>query len=347
MNRGRFRTIAVTVATLSIIGLAAPLTDAAQPSPRRMLITSHNEVLSLSPDGTDPRTLAELPVISGADWGPGGRQVAYAGTRCLQVCAAPLIPHRTELRVMDADGSHDRVLLTLPVSHIWTVDWSPDGTWIAFVAGHGYTCWGCPPPWALHLYNVRNRSQLVLGPATDLDWSPDSRRIALTHAGGIHVVDVANGAVPTRVTATEIGAGSPSWSPDGKLIAFLRNGEVVFQGNHRLWVMRPDGSGARALHRVGWAEVSWAPDSRSIATVNPTHDRIQVTAIDGSARHEIRPPRGTVSDVTWSPRGTTIAYLLDPEWDDPTAVRAVRPDGSHDRAIHSAQWLQSPIRWSP
>lgn len=346
MTRRRFRIITVTAAVLSLIGLA-PLSDAAESSPRRMLITSDNQVLSLSPDGTDPRTLAELPVISGADWGPGGRQVAYAGTRCLQVCAGPLVPHRTELRVMDADGGHDRVLLTLPVSHIWTVDWSPDGTWIAFVAGHGYTCWGCPPPWSLHLYNVRTRSHVVLGPASDVDWSPDSRRIALTHAGGIHVVDVAIGAVPTRVTANEVGADSPSWSPDGRLIAFLRSGDAGL-GHRRLWVMRPDGSGARALHRVGWVEASWGPDSRSIATVSPAQDRIQISSVDGSARREIRPPTaGTLLDVTWSPRGTTIAYLLAPDGNEPTAVRAVRPDGSHDRAVHSARWLQPPIRWQP
>jgi Tol biopolymer transport system component len=112
----------------------------------------------------------------------------------------------------------------------------------------------------------------------------------------------ADGSNLRRIT---IGRGSPqdpSWSPNGKRIAFadrqsprsdlhdiyvvrtngsgLRRltraavdevapawgpyGEIVFAGSHGLWRMKPDGSGKRLLAR-GVGRVSWSPGGSRMA----------------------------------------------------------------------------------
>ena len=52
---------------------------------------------------------------------------------------------------------------------------------------------------------------------------------------------------------------SPSWSPDGKNVAFDRNGD--------LWTMKANGTGAQLMIDVpsSTAGIAWSPDGRWIA----------------------------------------------------------------------------------
>jgi Tol biopolymer transport system component len=323
---------------------------ATPPPPPRLLVTTERSVWSVAPSGHGHVEVGSLPWVSDADWGPAGRRILYAGMSCLPVCAAFGTPHQTELHVVDADGTRDRTLFTLPVSAIWTVDWSPNGRWIAYIAAHGYSpCWGCPPPHSLYLHDVARGVRVPLGPATDVEWSPDSKRIAIVHGGGISVADVAEGAVPSRITATELRAGSPSWSPNGKLLSFLRTDHPSrLNSPPHVWVVRPDGSGARRLKMSSSDPVTWSPDSRSVGAVDPSGRRLTLARVDGSARRSISLPDGWAWSASWSPDGSSIAYIHQAKGASWNAIRSVRPDGGDDRHLFSgASWIMAPIRWSP
>jgi Tol biopolymer transport system component len=77
--------------------------------------------------------------------------------------------------------------------------------------------------------------------------------------GDLYIVTVATGKV-RRLTANRAIEGVPAWSPSGRWIAYSRAGEI--------WLIRPDGTRAHGLGRVGvgtdWAP-DWSPDGSRIA----------------------------------------------------------------------------------
>ena len=83
-----------------------------------------------------------------------------------------------------------------------------------------------------------------------VDYSPDGKRIAFHRADDkraeIWVMD-SDGANPNQVTDTLIDEYSPAWSPDGNWIAYTAGTESDGNGTFDLWLMLPDGSGARII----------------------------------------------------------------------------------------------------
>src|SRR4029079_10166303 len=66
----------------------------------------------------------------------------------------------------------------------------------------------------------------------------------------------------TRTSGMEI---FPVWSPDGRKLAFLRQGDRESRG---LFVVNADGSGERKLvDKVSLAAPDWSPDARKILFV--------------------------------------------------------------------------------
>jgi hypothetical protein len=104
-------------------------------------------------------------------------------------------------------------------------------------------------------------------------FSPDGRRIVLSVATGadagghgLAVIDLEAGRLVTVIGGSGEKELSPAWSPDGKLIAFVRPLTTAF--GSEIWVVGADGSGARRLRTatVGTPNrvFGWTPDSTRI-----------------------------------------------------------------------------------
>ena len=97
----------------------------------------------------------------------------------------------------------------------------------------------------------------------NLDVSPDGRTIAFDLLGDIYVMPISGGR-PTRITSGLAWDMQPSFSPDGRLIAFTSDRG----GGDNIWVMNSDGSGARAITRENFELLNnptWSPDGQYIA----------------------------------------------------------------------------------
>ena len=129
-------------------------------------------------------------------------------------------------------------------------------------------------------------------------------------------VMAADGKNQTRLTDHPAADLHPSWSPDGKKIAFTsrRNG-----GNRQIFVMDSDGQNPIRLTNEVWdQDPDWSPDGQKIAFTGHkdvgVHGEawefdIYVIDPDGKNRKKITHIAGNNSNPTWSPDSQRIAFV--------------------------------------
>ena len=199
---------------LSTLALAAPA-GATFPGPDgRIAFIQDGDVFTMKRDGGDVRRLTSLAPAGAAHvgWSADGRRLAF-----------DLFPpgRSAQLWLMDADGSHMRLLLDDPGYYDLDPSFSPDGTNVTFSRCR-MTC---------AIYRIGSdgtglRALTNLNPAF-LDfqspYSPDGGTIAFGHftldggfatGGGIDLMN-ADGSNVRPLTSLELGAADPDWSPDG------------------------------------------------------------------------------------------------------------------------------------
>ena len=236
--------------------------------------------------------------------------------------------------------------------------WSRDGlrlaVWERAAAGE---------PWDLVVYSADLRDRVVVATGitlrrreadllqpSNLTWSPDGRRIAFAAdiAGdriGILVTPVDEPS-PTLVTSPDLDGIDPSWSPDGSVIAFQS------EWDHRLHIVRPDGTGERALADISltslWAD--WSPDGSKIgvqAHADGNNLDIWVISADGRSATNVSNDPADEYGPTWSPDGSRLAWARDVDDALATAwVVTADSDGANQRVIRAPADFAPPI-WSP
>jgi Tol biopolymer transport system component len=198
-------------------------------------------------------------------------------------------PSSSELYISAIDGSNERKLLG-SAGFDYHAGLSADGRSVLFTSertGDGNSC----------LYRARidgtGIQPLVTGPAMDdsAALSPDGTRLAFVSTRGGHrahiwLLDLRTGKLKNLTSGPEVAgdpAGPdshfrPSWSPDGRWIAFSSDRDTVWRGhdNGRGWehtqelsiyLIRPDGTGFRRVaSKEGYCLGSpkWSPDGRRI-----------------------------------------------------------------------------------
>lgn len=110
-----------------------------------------------------------------------------------------------------------------------------------------------------------------------------------------------------QLTNTSAMDGFGAWSPDGKQIAFMRDG--------RIWLMEGSGSGARALTTTDavWDSVpAWKPGGKEIAfaRVAVSGDQAWVVSVDVKTGKETVLGKETepVGHLAWDPGGKALYY---------------------------------------
>jgi Tol biopolymer transport system component len=146
----------------------------------------------------------------------------------------------------------------------------------------------------------------------------DNGRIAYTWSRGgeafedgprpqlVGIVSVRRDGLGRRLVAR--GGTQPSYSPDGRRIAFLRS-------QNRLWVARADGERARPVTPREWrvGEHTWSPGGTRIAFernfVNSGASALYTVMPDGTGiQRLLKAPGIELSDGAWSPNGKAIVY---------------------------------------
>jgi TolB protein len=138
--------------------------------------------------------------------------------------------------------------------------WSPEGHQIAF----NRNC--VRPGFQSGVYTVNPdgsmQPRLITSleadrPTFGIDWSPDGSRVAFGRSGGAIYTMNADGTDLMGLTRGELDS-SPTWSPDGEYIAFLRE----WDGQSSIWLIQADGEApwqlAGSAH-LSVAAFDWGP----------------------------------------------------------------------------------------
>src|SRR5919202_1872968 len=133
----------------------------------------------------------------------------------------------------------------------------------------------------------------------------------------------ADGSKQTRLTDNNAADGDPSWSPDGKKIAFSSERDATQEnfGNSEIYTMNADGSNLTRLtnNSADDESPSWSPDGKKIAFVsnrdNPEqYDNYAIyvmNSADGNSVTRLTDTNGPYSRPSWSPDGKKIAFSSD------------------------------------
>lgn len=146
------------------------------------------------------------------------------------------------------------------------------------------------------------------GTSMALALSPDKRQIVIDLQGTLWLLP-ASGGEARRLTDEYGDSRQPSWSPDGKTIAF----QSYRDGTWRIWTIQPDGSDLKAITSGPFddREPQWSPDGREIAFSSDrsgNYDIWSVTLAGGAVR-QITHDQANDFYPSWSPGGKEIAFV--------------------------------------
>lgn len=235
-----------------------------------------------------------------------------------------------EIFVMYADSSNviqltnDKGLNSSPV-------WSPDGKMIVFASERDGNS-------EIYVMNADGSGQRRLtntpGDDSHPHWSPDGKRIIFNSARttpdlnadwGRQIHEIfsmnADGSDVKQISRLKTVSTYPSYSPDGKKIAFrsvtndagLNWDLSQAKRNSEVFVMDSDGTNAVNLTKNaafdGWP--TWSPDSKKILfssnRTGPVNTgQLYVVNVDGSNLQKITDGPGSISQPSWSHDGKKI-----------------------------------------
>jgi TolB protein len=197
---------------------------------------------------------------------PDGKQIAFCSTRA----------GSWDIFLMDVDGRNITQLTSGPMQDLHP-SFSPDGRRIAYCS-----CGGRSGQWELWTVDIESGAKKMIGQGLFPSFSPDKSvdRIAFQRARqrgsrwfSLWTLDLIDGEA-RRVTEIAVSSNaaviSPSWSPDGKRLAFATivnpahtsNGKPA--GQQDIWVINADGSGRQRLTDGNGTNLTpfWSADGR-------------------------------------------------------------------------------------
>ncbi len=346
--------------TIWLVPAVAPNAGNKGQPPRQLTsATSNAHLPRWSPDG---RSLAFLSDRAGSDQvyilpltGGEAQQVSFLKEAVSDFCWRP---DGKALLLESPWKSADDQLHTVSeeLVQVWT---RLDETWDGLGYKHGRHL----HLWLLDLEQAQPAQRLTSAPMDHMQacWSPDGSEIAfcsnrraapdLSVSAALWVLTLATGRM-RRLSPSEGLAKQPSWSPDGKWLAFYFAPEQNEAVNIVPWVVetsgqsapRPATSSSQAhtsietivdnLHLYDVSRPGWYPDSTSLMVTVQSHGQVHLNRLYINTNHEepLTTGNGCYLSPHLSANGRTIVALRT-DWFTPGDIWALAGNGLNPRRL--------------
>ncbi|MFZ9661716.1 MAG: hypothetical protein ACO29O_07540, partial [Chitinophagaceae bacterium] len=113
-------------------------------------------------------------------------------------------------------------------------------------------------------YPISDTSHALVTQIRDAVPSPDGKKLAFTALNRLYTMDYPNG-TPKRLTTNDFIEANPSWSPDGKQLAFITWQENIGGNIHKI-TFNPKGNTVTKLTATPalYIDISWSPNDRIV-----------------------------------------------------------------------------------
>ena len=269
----------------------------------------NSEIYVMDADGENLTRLTNDPGDDyGPTWSPYGR-IAFMSDR----------DGNNEIYVMDADGENLTRLTNDPSSD-YGPTWSPDGRRIAFQTLRDGN-------WEIYVIDADGENLTRHTEYSGGDWSPDWSNGGIAYSsergwlmGGYGRIYIGG----HLLTSDEryLGGWLPTWSPDGRRLAFISNGD---KGDNTddddIYVIDADGENLTRLTNDPGDDLfpNWSPDGLRLTFHSDRDGNNEIYVIDAGGNNLTRLTFHDTEDKypAWSPDGSRIAFqaFRDGNWE--------------------------------
>ncbi len=203
------------------------------------------ETASLTPVYLAPRDTMDGSYVGTGSFNPSGTKITFAQNW----------GHERALIVFDLIERRNEAVLTMPYMN--GARWSPDGNEIAFGGRLGHR-----GNYSLYLYRLSDK-KLSLVVENDLppggsllSWGPDGKTIVYADSEGNTCIDHLETGKRNR-----LGRGlAPTWSPNGRYVAYLAEGEA--DPGYIIHDLKTGKKDSLLVGKGAVGSLIWSPDSR-------------------------------------------------------------------------------------
>jgi len=226
-----------------------------------------------------------------------------------------------------------------------TPAWSSDGKWLAYTS----FLKGKPD---LYIRNIKNKHGTVVdkkGTNTTPAWVPGQFSLAasLSHSGDPEIyLLTGTGKIIKRLTKSYGIDVSPSWSPDGKKMAFVSNRGGA--ASPQIYIKDLETGRVRRLtHEGGYnTSPSWSPRGDKIAYAGMNSGGFDIFVIDVNNGNllQLTADQRDNESPSWSPDGSLIAFGSTRE--GPSRIYVMTAFGTDQRRLLALPGEQTNPDWS-
>ncbi len=153
---------------------------------------------------------------------------------------------------------------------------------------------------------------------TDFALAPNGKRVLLTARGDIFSLPVEHGNTRDLTETSNADEDHPSWSPDGKTIAYTTD----IGGEQQLATRPAEGGAEKILTHFpdGYLyQPAWAPGGDKLAFSDGAHRLWTVDAAGGEPKLVGQDKLAEIHDYSWAPDGKWLAYSMN----DPNHISSI------------------------